>query len=94
MLPSDRTCRRIMQRAYTEAEKLGFCSFPVEQEGNVWCWGDEGGNFTKSVNRYVYETYFKPHSAIATKEFPWIVPVTGDLARCFVPWQERNNVWC
>ena len=51
MLPSDRTCRRIMQRVHDEAEKLGFSSFPVEQEGNVWCWGDEGGNFTKGVNR-------------------------------------------
>ena len=81
MLPSDITCRRIMQRVYDEAEKLGFSSFPVEQEGNVWCWGDEAGNFTNGVNRYVYETYFKPHSSIATKESPWIIPVTGDLAR-------------
>jgi hypothetical protein len=70
-----------MQRVYDEAEKLGFSSFPVEQEGNVWCWGDEGGNFTKGVNRYVYETYFKAHPALATAEDPWIVPVTGDLAR-------------
>ena len=81
MLPSDRTCRRIMQRVYDEAEKLGFSSFPVEQEGNVWCWGDESGNFTNGVNRYVYETYFKPHPTLSTEEAPWIIPVTGDLAR-------------
>ncbi len=33
------------------------------------------------MNRYVYETYFKAHPALATVEDPWIVPVTGDLAR-------------
>jgi hypothetical protein len=81
MLPSDRTCRRIMQRVYNEGEKLGFSSFPVEQEGNVWCWGDGEGNFTNGVNRYVFETHYRPHSGIATKEFPWIIPLTGDLAR-------------
>ena len=81
MLPSDRTCRRIMQRVYNEAEKLGFSVFPVEQEGNVWCWGDGEGNFKNGVNRYVFETYYRPHSGIATKESPWIIPLTGDLAR-------------
>ncbi len=81
MLPSDRTCRRIMQRVYNEAENLEFSSFPVEQEGNVWCWGDSEGNFTDGVNRYVYETYYRPHPAIATKEYPWIIPLTGDLVR-------------
>ncbi len=60
---------------------LGFSSFPVEQEGNVWCWGDGEGNFTNGMNRYVHETYYRPHSAIATKESPWIIPLIGDLAR-------------
>ena len=80
-LPSDMTCRRIMQRVYTEAHNIGFASFPSEQNGNVWCWGDEAGNFTNGVNRYIYETYYTPHCTVATPEFPWIVPVTGDLAR-------------
>jgi hypothetical protein len=30
MLPSDMTCRRIMQRVYNEAQNIGFASFPSE----------------------------------------------------------------
>ena len=33
------------------------------------------------VNRYIYETYYKLHSTVATKEYSWTVCVTGDLAR-------------
>jgi hypothetical protein len=82
--PSDRTCRRIIQqRVYSAAEKIEFASFPVEQEGNIWCWGDENGdNFTKGVNCYVYEVYQKTAmNASVTESNPWIIPLTGDLAR-------------
>jgi hypothetical protein len=41
ILLSDMTCRRIMQRVFNEAQNIGFASFPAEQKGNVWCWGDE-----------------------------------------------------
>ena len=81
MLLSDMTCRRIMQRVYNEAQNIGFASFPSEQKGNVWCWGDDDGSFTTGVNRYIYETYYKLHSSVATKECPWTVCVTGDQAR-------------
>ena len=83
LLPSDRTCRRVQQRVYNLAEQLGFVSFPTEQEGNIWCWGDDaGGNFTNGVNRYVYEVYYKAAlNASVTKTSHWMVPVTGDLAR-------------
>lgn len=80
-LPSDMTCRRIMQRVFNEAQNIGFASFPSEQKGNVWCWGDEDGRFTNGVNRYIYETYYKLHSTVATKDCPWCVCVTGDAAR-------------
>ena len=80
-LPSDMTCRRIMQRVFNEAQNIGFASFPSEQKGNVWCWGDADGNFKNGVNRYIYETYYKLHSTVATQDCPWCVCVTGDLAR-------------
>ncbi len=70
-----------MQRVYNEAQSIGFASFPSEQKGNVWCRGDEDGNFKNGVNRYIYETYYKLHSTGATKERRWTVCVTGDLAR-------------
>ncbi len=69
-----------MRRVYNEAQNIGFASFPSEQKGNVWCWGDEDGNYRNGVNRYIYETYYKLHSTVATIEFPWTVCVTGDLA--------------
>jgi hypothetical protein len=80
-LPSDMTCRRIMQRVFNEAQNIGFASFPLEQKGNVWCWGDADGNFKNGVNRYIYETYYKLHSTVATRDCPWCVCVTGDEAR-------------
>jgi hypothetical protein len=81
ILPSGATCCRIMQRVFNEAENIGFASFPSEQNGNVWCWGDEAGRFTNGVNRYIYETYYKLHSTVATRDSPWCVCVTGDEAR-------------
>jgi hypothetical protein len=35
LLPSDQTCRRVMQCVYNAAVGLGFSSFPVEENGNV-----------------------------------------------------------
>ena len=63
------------------AVRHGLSSFPAEKNGNVWCWGDEEGRFTKGVNRYVYETYYKNNNESISKAKPWIVPVTDDLAR-------------
>ncbi len=81
ILPSQTTCRRIQRRVHRAAVRHGLSSFPVEKDGNVWCWGDEDGRFTKGVNRYVYETYYKTFNESVTRANPWIVPVTGDLAR-------------
>jgi hypothetical protein len=47
----------------------------------VWCWGDSKGNFETGVNRYVYEIYVKARCPLVTKDKPWIIPLTGDLAR-------------
>ena len=68
ILPSDRTCRRIQERVHRGAVRQGLSSFPAEKNGNVWCWGDEEGRFTKGVNRFVYETYFKNNNESVTKE--------------------------
>ena len=83
LIPSDTTCRRVMNVVYNVAEQIGFSSFPVEENGNVWCWGDAEGLFTKGVNRYVYEVFCKidPECEMAPQNKPWLVPLTGDLAR-------------
>jgi hypothetical protein len=83
LLQSDRSCRRVQQRVYNAAFNIGFASFPVAHDGNIWCWGDDTeGNFCKGANRYVYEVYYKTvQNDSVTESNPWIIPLTGDLAR-------------
>jgi hypothetical protein len=81
ILCSDTTLRRTQKRVLNLAKSLGFASFPTEEEGKVWCWGDEHGEFVTAVNRYVYEVYVKARCPLVTKEKPWLIPLTGDLVR-------------
>ena len=81
LLCSDTTLRRLQQKVHTLAKRLGFSSLPQAENGNVWCWGDEKGDFITGVNRYIYEIYVKARCTLVTQEKPWIVPLTGDLAR-------------
>jgi hypothetical protein len=95
ILSSDMTCRRIMQRVFNEAQNIGFASFPSEQKGTVWCWGDEAGRFTNGVDHYIYETYYKLHSTVATRDSPCCVCVCdrGRGAGQFSG-QRHHYVWC
>ena len=81
LLCSGATLRRTQKQVLNLAASVGFSSFPTHENGNVWCWGDDTGDFETGVNRYVYELYVKARSPLVTKERPWIVPLTGDLAR-------------
>ena len=81
ILCSDTTLRRTQKRVLNLAKRLGFSSFPTEEEGKVWCWGNEHGDFLTAVNRYVFEVYVKARSALVTKEKPWLVALSGDLVR-------------
>jgi hypothetical protein len=81
LLCSDATLRRMQKKVHKLAERLGFSSLPTGEEGNVWCWGDAQGNFKTAVNRYVYEIYVKARCDLVTKDKPWKLAVTGDLAR-------------
>ena len=81
LLCSDTTLRRTQDKVHNLAKRLGFSSLPNEEDGNVWCWGDSKGNFETGVNRYVYEIYVKARCPLVTKNKPWIIPLTGDLAR-------------
>ena len=81
ILCSDTTLRRTQKRVLNLAKSLGFSSFPTVEEGKVWCWGDEHGEFMTAVNRYVYEIYVKARCALVTKDKPWLVALSGDLVR-------------
>ncbi len=88
LLPSDQTCRRVMQCVYNAAVQIGFSSFPSGENGNVWCWGDADGRFTNGVSRYVYEVYCQidPNCEMATEHDPWLVPG-------FLSGEVDNDVW-
>ena len=81
ILCSDTTLRRTHKRVLILAKSLGFSTFPTVEEGKVWCWGDEHGEFVSAVNRYVYEVYVKARSALVTRDKPWLVALSGDLVR-------------
>ncbi len=67
ILCSDATLRCTQKRVLNLAKSLGFSSFPTEEEGKVWCWGDEHGEFVTAGNRYVYEVYVKADKDGATQ---------------------------
>jgi hypothetical protein len=79
LLCSASTLRRTQKQVLDLAASLGFSTFPIQDKGNVWCWGDFKGDFETGVNRYVYEIYVKARSPLVTKDRPWVVPLTGDL---------------
>jgi hypothetical protein len=81
VLCSDATLRRTQKRVLNLGKSLGYSYFPREEEGKVWCWGDDRGDFMMAANRYVYEVYVKAGSPLVTKGKPWIVPRSGDLVR-------------
>jgi hypothetical protein len=81
MLPSDRTCRCIMQRVFNEAEKLGFSSFPVEQEGNVFVLGRWRRKFYERSESICVRNILQTALRNSNERVSWIIPLTGDLAR-------------
>ncbi len=51
-------------------------------DNNTWCWGDEQGNtLREGVHRYVKAVYLDAWDSQATADDPYILAVTGDLAR-------------
>ncbi len=62
-----------------EATRRGFSCMP---ETNTWYWGDaEGNTLREGVHRYVKAVYFDAWDARATADDPYILVVSGDLAR-------------
>ena len=68
LLCSASTLRRTQKQVLELAASQGFSTFPNQDKGNVWCWGDDKGDFETGVNRYVYEIYVKVRSPLVTKE--------------------------
>ena len=79
LLPSATRFNNCLMNINREASRKGFNCMPAT---NTWCWGDEEGNtLREGVNRYVKAVYFDAWDSRATENDPYVLAVTGDLAR-------------
>ena len=79
LLPSATTFNNCLMNINREATRKGFSCMP---QTNTWCWGDaEGNTLREGVHRYVKSVYVDAWDERATAEDPYILAVTGDLAR-------------
>ena len=79
LLPSATTFNNCLMDLNRKAGRKGFSCMP---DTNTWCWGDEEGNtLHEGVHRYVKALYFDAWDSRATADDPYIIAVTGDLAR-------------
>ena len=79
LLPSATTFNNCLMGLNREATRRGFSCMP---ETNTWCWGDaEGNTLREGVHRYVKAVYFDAWDARATADDPYVLVVSGDLAR-------------
>ena len=79
LLPSATTFNNCLMDLNRKATSKGFSCMP---DSNTWCWGDAEGNTLKEgVHRYVKAVYFDAWDERATADDPYVLVVTGDLAR-------------
>ena len=79
LLPSATTFNNCLMDLNRKAARKGFSCMP---DTNTWCWGDEEGNtLHEGVHRYVKAVYVDAWDSRATAVDPYIVAITGDLAR-------------
>jgi hypothetical protein len=79
LLPSATTFNNSLMNSNRKATSKGFSCMP---DSNTWCWGDAEGNILKEgVHRYVKAVYFNAWDSRATADDPYVLVVSGDLAR-------------
>jgi hypothetical protein len=79
LIPSATSLNNCHRRMNRKATELGLSIMP---ESNTWCWGDDQGvHLREGVNRYVKAVYYDKWDSRVTADDPYIVVLTGDLAR-------------
>jgi hypothetical protein len=82
LLCGESTLRRTINLVHDQAVQLGFSVMPEKDQGKVWCWGESDDCLLeKAINMYVKAIYHDACCDNITADKPWIVPLTGDLAR-------------
>jgi hypothetical protein len=79
LLPSDTTVRNCLTKINRGAMDKGLsCMIDTK----TWCWGDAHGNKLKEgAHRYIKSVYVDKWDTRVTADKPYIVALTGDLAR-------------
>ena len=78
LIPSSTTVGNFQRKINRRAAALGLSFMP---QGNSWCWGDSTGDMKEAVHRYIKSTYYDKWDTRVTEDDPYIVVLTGDLAR-------------
>ena len=79
LLPSDTTVRNCLTKINRGAMDKGLsCMIDTK----TWCWGDAHGNkLREGAHRYIKAVYVDKWDTRVTADKPYIVALTGDLAR-------------
>ena len=79
LLPSDTTVRNCLTKINRGAMDKGLSSMI---DTKTWCWGDAHGNkLREGAHRYIKSVYVDKWDTRVTADKPYIVALTGDLAR-------------
>lgn len=79
IIPSATTVNNFLQVMNAKAAELGLSCMP---QTNTWCWGDnEGNKLREGVHKYIKALYYDQWDTRVTEDDPYIVVLTGDLAR-------------
>ena len=79
LMPSSTSVHNMHRKMNGKAALLGLSSMANPK---TWCWGDGLGNqLREGVHRYVKSVYYNKWDTRVTADDPYIVVLTGDLAR-------------
>ena len=79
LIPSATSMNNCHRKMNKKATELGLSIMP---KTNTWCWGDDQGvQLREGVNKYIKSVYYDKWDSRVTADDPYIVVVTGDLAR-------------
>ena len=79
LIPSSTSVQKMQRKINDTAAEMGFSCMPTPK---TWCWGDRTGNqLREGVHRYVKAVYYDKWDPRVTVDDPYILVLTGDLAR-------------
>ena len=79
LMPGATSIGNMHRKMNRRAAQLGFSCMP---DTKIWCWGDSVANdMREAVHRYIKAVYYDKWDTRVTADDPYVVVLTGDLAR-------------